>query len=144
MPAQPPQYKTRAKVAQEAHEAIRPTSVWRTPEQIKAHLSRDQYRLYDLIWRRFVASQTVPAVYDTTSADVVAGHPESPLRLAVGDAPAASSTPTLADDDAAMATCSAGWPAAVVASGSPPRASNDFSRAGSLRLAATATSGHPA
>ncbi|MGQ9714398.1 MAG: type I DNA topoisomerase [Anaerolineae bacterium] len=73
LPAQPPLYKTRAKRAQEAHEAIRPTSVYREPQSLKPYLTRDQYRLYDLIWRRFVASQMAPAVYDTVSVDVEAG-----------------------------------------------------------------------
>ncbi len=73
LPAQPPVYKTRAKRAQEAHEAIRPTSVFREPQSLKPYLTRDQYRLYDLIWRRFVASQMAPAVYDTVSVDVEAG-----------------------------------------------------------------------
>ena len=59
------QFKTNVKRAQEAHEAIRPTSVTRTPKSIKKHLSRSQYRLYKLIWERFVASQMTPAVYDT-------------------------------------------------------------------------------
>jgi len=59
------QFKTSAKRAQEAHEAVRPTSVSRTPKAIKKHLSRSQYRLYKLIWERFVASQMTPAVYDT-------------------------------------------------------------------------------
>ncbi|MEA3345162.1 MAG: type I DNA topoisomerase [Chloroflexota bacterium] len=73
LPPQPPRYKTKAKGAQEAHEAIRPTSVWRTPSKIKRHLSRDQHRLYRLIWRRFVASQMAPALLETTSVDVLAG-----------------------------------------------------------------------
>ncbi len=73
VPAKPPVYKTKAKAAQEAHEAIRPTSVIRTPKRIKKHLSRDQYRLYQLIWERFVASQMAAAVYDTVSADIWAG-----------------------------------------------------------------------
>jgi len=85
LPSSPPRYKTRAKKAQEAHEAIRPTSVHRTPEAIKPHLTSDQYRLYSLIWRRFVASQMVPAVYDTTSVDVRAGHLDTPLDLPVGE-----------------------------------------------------------
>jgi DNA topoisomerase-1 len=72
LPAQPPQYKTKAKGAQEAHEAIRPTSVLRTPKSIRKHLNKDQYRLYTLIWRRFVASQMAPAVYDTLSVDIAA------------------------------------------------------------------------
>lgn len=72
-PAEPPIYKTRAKAAQEAHEAIRPTSVLRTPTALKAHLSGDQYKLYDLIWRRFVASQMNPAQYDTIRVEIAAG-----------------------------------------------------------------------
>jgi len=74
LPPEPPQYKTRAKGAQEAHEAIRPTSVLRSPAELKAHLSHDQYRLYDLIWRRFVASQMAAAVYDTRTVEIAAGH----------------------------------------------------------------------
>jgi DNA topoisomerase I len=58
--------------AQDAHEAIRPTSVLRDPETIKQYLSRDQYRLYKLIWERFVASQMASAVLDTTSVDIEA------------------------------------------------------------------------
>lgn len=73
LPAEPPVYKTRVKGAQEAHEAIRPTGVLRTPEKVQSHLSRDQYRLYDLIWRRFVASQMAAALYDTLSVEVLAG-----------------------------------------------------------------------
>ncbi len=73
LPASPPVYKTRAKAAQEAHEAIRPTSVLRTPDALKDYLSRDQYRLYDLIWRRFIASQMKPAKYDTMSIEISAG-----------------------------------------------------------------------
>jgi DNA topoisomerase I len=73
VPVKPPQYKTKAKSAQEAHEAVRPTSVLRVPKQIKEHLSRDQNRLYKLIWDRFVASQMSPARYDTVSADIMVG-----------------------------------------------------------------------
>ncbi len=61
------------KKAQEAHEAIRPTSPELEPEQIKGALSRDQYKLYTLIWERFVASQMAPAVLKTTLVDIVAG-----------------------------------------------------------------------
>jgi DNA topoisomerase-1 len=71
LPETPPQYKTRTQIAQEAHEAIRPTSVLREPKMIKKYLSRDQYRLYQLIWQRFVASQMMPAVYDTLSVEVL-------------------------------------------------------------------------
>lgn len=60
--------------AQEAHEAIRPTSVFRHPEAVKDSLSRDQYRLYKLIWERFVASQMSPAVFDTVSVEITCGE----------------------------------------------------------------------
>ncbi|MEM7034506.1 MAG: type I DNA topoisomerase, partial [Chloroflexota bacterium] len=73
LPDEAPTYKTRSKSAQEAHEAIRPTSVWREPDKVKSFLSRDQQRLYTLIWQRFVASQMAPAVYDTLSVAVGAG-----------------------------------------------------------------------
>ena len=65
-------YKTRAKGAQEAHEAIRPTSVDREPEAIRSNLTSDQYRLYDLIWKRMVACQMADALYDSTAADIEA------------------------------------------------------------------------
>jgi DNA topoisomerase-1 len=72
VPKQPNEYKSR-KSAQDAHEAIRPTSVRRTPESVKNYLSRDQHRLYKLIWERFVASQMAPAIYDTVTAELKAG-----------------------------------------------------------------------
>ena len=59
--------------AQDAHEAIRPTDVNRTPDSIREHLSADQYKLYDLIWRRFVASRMAPAVYDQTQVEIEGG-----------------------------------------------------------------------
>lgn len=80
VPVKPPVYKTKAKAAQEAHEAVRPTSVLHVPKEIKEHLSRDQYRLYALIWDRFVASQMAPARYDTVSADIWAGEADSVLE----------------------------------------------------------------
>jgi len=70
LPERPPQYKTRAKVAQEAHEAIRPTSSQRLPRSLREHLTPDQAQLYELIWRRFIASQMKPAVYNVTTVDV--------------------------------------------------------------------------
>ena len=70
LPATAPMYKTKAKGAQEAHEAIRPTSAMRTPEQVQADLTRDQFRLYQLIWRRLVASQMLPAIYETVAAEI--------------------------------------------------------------------------
>ncbi|HKZ82480.1 MAG TPA: type I DNA topoisomerase [Anaerolineae bacterium] len=73
LPDEPPQYKTRSKNAQEAHEAIRPTSVRRTPEAVKPFLDAAQLKLYSLIWKRFLASQMNAAVYDTVSVDIAAG-----------------------------------------------------------------------
>jgi DNA topoisomerase I len=72
LPETPRQFKTRSKSAQEAHEAIRPTSVVRTPESVKPFLTNEQARLYDLIWRRFVASQMSDAVFDTVGVDIEA------------------------------------------------------------------------
>lgn len=62
-------YRTKAKNAQEAHEAIRPTSMFRTPESVKTYLSPEQYKLYDLIWKRTIASQMISATIDTVSID---------------------------------------------------------------------------
>lgn len=73
LPPKPPQYRTKSRGAQEAHEAIRPTDVRRLPAEIRAVLSRDQQRLYSLVWSRFVASQMVAAVYQTIRVDVTAG-----------------------------------------------------------------------
>ncbi|MHC4429861.1 MAG: DNA topoisomerase family protein, partial [Planctomycetota bacterium] len=72
VPAKPRAYRS-GKRAQEAHEAIRPTSMENTPESVKAHLGRDEFRLYQLIWNRFVASQMKAAIFDTTRADIEAG-----------------------------------------------------------------------
>ncbi len=69
VPGSPRQYKSK-KGAQEAHEAIRPTSVLRRPEALKEHLSSDQFRLYTLVWQRFLASQMEAAVLDMTSVDI--------------------------------------------------------------------------
>ncbi len=80
LPPRPPVYRAKAKGAQEAHEAIRPTSIFRTPEAVKPYLNRNQFRLYDLIWRRFLASQMAPAVLDTVRVDVAAGS-DDPERL---------------------------------------------------------------
>ena len=65
-------YKKKVKGAQEAHEAIRPTSAYREPEAVHRFLSRDQYRLYTLIWQRMVASQMTDARYDVTTVDIEA------------------------------------------------------------------------
>ncbi len=73
IPPRPPQYRSR-KGAQEAHEAIRPTAPGNTPAAVAAYLTRDQARLYRLIWERFVASQMAPAVYDQVRVDIAAGE----------------------------------------------------------------------
>jgi DNA topoisomerase-1 len=70
LPSEPPQYKTKSKGAQEAHEAIRPTSVMRDPEKVKEYLEPAMFKLYRLIWQRFVASQMEAAVYDTLQVEV--------------------------------------------------------------------------
>lgn len=77
VPAKPLTYKTKTKNAQEAHEAIRPTSVARTPDSLKGILNKDQLRLYTLIWQRTMACQMVPAVFDTVALEFAAG-PDSP------------------------------------------------------------------
>jgi len=69
LPESPNTYKEK-KAAQAAHEAIRPTSVTRHPDQIKPYLKEDEYKVYKLIWQRFVASQITPAVFDQTTVDV--------------------------------------------------------------------------
>jgi DNA topoisomerase I len=74
VPAKQPVYKTRSKNAQEAHEAIRPTSAKRIPAEIRAYLTDDQYRLYDLIWKRTVASQMIHATIDTVAVDLACGE----------------------------------------------------------------------
>jgi len=73
VPESPRQFKTKTKNAQEAHEAIRPTSVERTPESLKGKLDEDQLKLYTLIWQRTMASQMVPAVFDTVTLELAAG-----------------------------------------------------------------------
>ena len=72
LPEKPNFYKSK-KDAQEAHEAIRPTDVSRAPEDVRKFLDDDVFKLYQLIWQRFVASQTLPAVFDQTSIDISAG-----------------------------------------------------------------------
>ena len=84
LPAEPPQFKTRSKGAQEAHEAIRPTLVGREPKAIAAYLSRDQLKLYTLIWQRFVASQMAAAIYDTISVDINAQSAQGYLFRVAG------------------------------------------------------------
>jgi DNA topoisomerase-1 len=76
VPAEPREFKNKSKNAQEAHEAIRPTSVALTPESLKGALDEDQYKLYSLIWKRTMACQMVPAVFDTVAVDLAAGPAE--------------------------------------------------------------------
>ncbi len=70
LPAKPRTFRSKVKGAQEAHEAIRPTSVARDPESLRANLNRDQLRLYQVIWSRMVASQMAEAISDNTTADI--------------------------------------------------------------------------
>jgi DNA topoisomerase-1 len=72
LPSEAIRYRSK-KGAQDAHEAIRPTAVERTPESVRAFLAPDEFRLYKLIWQRFVASQMNPAVFDQTTIDIAAG-----------------------------------------------------------------------
>lgn len=72
LPTDAKQYSTQ-KSAQDAHEAIRPANMLHEPEKIQAFLSREQFMLYQLIWRRFISSQMMPAIYDTVSADIAVG-----------------------------------------------------------------------
>jgi DNA topoisomerase-1 len=97
VPEKPNAYKTKSD-AQDAHEAIRPTSMQYHPDEIRAQLTPDQYYLYRLIWNRFVASQMPPATFDETTVDVAAGDylfrvkgsvPKFPGWLAVYNQPAA-------------------------------------------------------
>ena len=70
--SEPRRFKNKAKGAQEAHEAVRPTVPSRTPDSMKDLLDPKQYKVYDLIWRRFIACQMQPAVFDSTTADISA------------------------------------------------------------------------
>ncbi|WP_297449252.1 type I DNA topoisomerase [Ferrovum sp.] len=73
LPVKPVFYANKTKNAQEAHEAIRPTSIARTPESMREHLAPDQFRLYEMIWKRTVASQMTSAQFDTVSVDISVG-----------------------------------------------------------------------
>jgi DNA topoisomerase-1 len=81
VPAEPRTFKNKSKNAQEAHEAIRPTSVARLPDDLRGALDDDQYRLYTLIWKRTMACQMVPAVFDTVAVDLTAGDPADGHRF---------------------------------------------------------------
>ncbi len=81
VPDNPREFKNKSKNAQEAHEAIRPTSVLYVPEDIRGSLDKDQFKLYSLIWKRTVACQMVPAVFDTVAVDMAAGAADDGHRL---------------------------------------------------------------
>jgi DNA topoisomerase-1 len=83
LPDKPNEHKSKKKNVQDAHEAIRPTRIDLPPDSIKKHLKDHQYKLYKLIWNRFVASQMVPAVYDQTSVEIAAKHGDAKYGLRV-------------------------------------------------------------
>ncbi|MDP1593072.1 MAG: type I DNA topoisomerase [Gallionella sp.] len=80
LPGTPPTYKSKTKNAQESHEAIRPTSIMRTPDSLRDRLTVDQARLYEMIWKRTLACQMAPARYDTVSADIRLGGDDTLFR----------------------------------------------------------------
>lgn len=80
LPTKIPVYKSKTKNAQESHEAIRPTSINRPPESLRSHLTVDQFRLYEMIWKRTLASQMSAARYDTVSADIRFGGDNTLFR----------------------------------------------------------------
>jgi DNA topoisomerase-1 len=80
VPDAPRTFKNKTKNAQEAHEAVRPTSAQRHPDELKSHLSSDQYRLYNLIWQRTVASQMIHATLDTVAVDLACGDARNQFR----------------------------------------------------------------
>jgi DNA topoisomerase I len=81
VPAKARVYKTKTKFSQEAHEAIRPTRIHREPESIRQYLKPEQFRLYDLIWKRMVASQMSEAIYDTAAIEILAKSQKDPGYL---------------------------------------------------------------
>ncbi len=81
LPDKPPTYKTKSKMAQEAHEAIRPTDPSLSPEKVNQYLTQDEYKLYRLIWKRFIASQMADAVFDSVSLGFSGGRFEAKASL---------------------------------------------------------------
>ena len=91
LPDKPRSYRTRTKAAQEAHEAIRPTAIGRSPDSLKPYLSSDQFRLYGLIWARMLASQMADARSDATTVNIDAAcKPGSQVGSQIGSQPGAS------------------------------------------------------
>ena len=80
LPATQPAFKSKTKNAQESHEAIRPTSIVRTPDSMRDHLTADQARLYEMIWKRTLACQMAPARFDTVSVDIRLGGDNTLFR----------------------------------------------------------------
>ena len=80
LPKSPVEYRSSAKNAQEAHEAIRPTSIARTPESVAPFLNDEQRKLYEMVWKRAIASQMTPAKFDTVAVDFVVGGPGNVFR----------------------------------------------------------------
>ena len=81
LPSSPFLYKSRAKNAQEAHEAIRPTSIMRSPDSVRGKLTPDQMKLYEMIWKRTLACQMNPAKFDMTSVDIAVGSAANLFRV---------------------------------------------------------------
>ena len=81
VPDEPRTFKNKSKNAQEAHEAVRPTTVTHTPDDIKGSLDEDQYKLYSLIWKRTMACQMVPAVFDTVAIEMAVGPEDAGHRM---------------------------------------------------------------
>src|SRR6185295_606320 len=80
LPKAPIQYRSTSKNAQEAHEAIRPTSIARTPESVARYLNDEQRKLYEMIWKRAISSQMTPAKFDTVAVDFTVGGPGNLFR----------------------------------------------------------------
>lgn len=80
LPGSPRVYTTKSKNAQEAHEAVRPTDIFRMPQSVKSYLNEDQFRLYDLIWKRMAASQMEPALYDQVTVEFAETPHRATLR----------------------------------------------------------------
>jgi len=80
LPKSPVVYTSKAKNAQEAHEAIRPTAIARTPDSVRDYLSQEQFKLYEMVWKRALASQMAPAQLDTVAVDIAVGSPKNLFR----------------------------------------------------------------
>ena len=81
VPGEPRTFKNKSKNAQEAHEAVRPTTVRHVPDEIRGSLDSDQYKLYSLIWKRTMACQMVPAVFDTVAIEMAVGPEDAGHRM---------------------------------------------------------------